>query len=177
MRACLATILDLKATIGTLSGSLKTTYGSGNDGSSTSTRFLGKNKRMRNHETVHQQLISKHTSIGCLVTHCGVGSLTEALVISECQLVLLPQGGDQFFNARLMSGAFKVEVEVERREDDGFFTKEAVYEAAMASMEREHEVGKDVKDNHARWRELVQRDGFEESYINGFIRKLQDMLD
>ena len=41
--------------------------------------------------------------MGCFVTHCGSGSLTEAMV-NECQLVLLPHAGDQFINARITSG-------------------------------------------------------------------------
>ncbi|KAL9668652.1 hypothetical protein QQ045_006190 [Rhodiola kirilowii] len=51
---------------------------------------------------VQQKHILNHSSTGCFVTHCGSGSLAEGLV-SKCQLVLLPYGGDQYLNARVMS--------------------------------------------------------------------------
>uniref|UniRef100_A0A803LQJ1 Uncharacterized protein n=1 Tax=Chenopodium quinoa TaxID=63459 RepID=A0A803LQJ1_CHEQI len=35
---------------------------------------------------VQQQLILQHPSVGCFVTHCGTGSLSEAMISSECQL-------------------------------------------------------------------------------------------
>lgn len=73
---------------------------------------------------VQQQLILQHPSVACFITHCGVGSLSEAMV-SECQVVMMPQVIDQFINARMMSLEWKIGVEVEKRENDGFFTKEA----------------------------------------------------
>ncbi|KAJ7981536.1 Glycosyltransferase [Quillaja saponaria] len=77
---------------------------------------------------IQQQLILEHPSIGCFVTHCGRGSLSEALV-NQCQLVLLPHEGDHIFNARLMSNNLKIGVEVEKGEEDGLFTKESVCKA------------------------------------------------
>ncbi|XVF40401.1 hypothetical protein PTKIN_Ptkin01aG0110700 [Pterospermum kingtungense] len=62
---------------------------------------------------VPQQLILRHPSVGCFVTHCGSGSLAEAMV-TDCQLVLLPHIGDQIINARLMDGDLKIGVEVEK---------------------------------------------------------------
>ncbi|KAG4182624.1 hypothetical protein ERO13_A09G055250v2 [Gossypium hirsutum] len=43
---------------------------------------------------VPQQLILRHHSVGYFVTHCGSGSLAEAMV-SDCQLVLLPHLGNE----------------------------------------------------------------------------------
>ena len=48
--------------------------------------------------------------MGCFVTHCGSGSLSEVRV-TECQLVLVPHIGDQIINARLMGGDLKVGVD------------------------------------------------------------------
>ncbi|KNA06116.1 hypothetical protein SOVF_184020, partial [Spinacia oleracea] len=91
---------------------------------------------------VQQQLILQHPSVGCFVTHCGAGSLSEGMV-SECQLVFLPQAVDQFLNARLMSLELKVGVEVQKQENDGFFTKEAVNKAVSTVMEEGNEIGKE----------------------------------
>lgn len=124
---------------------------------------------------VQQQLILKHPSVGCFVTHCGSGSLSEGMV-SSCQLVLIPQGVDQFINAKLMSLELKVGVEIEKREEDGFVTREAIREAIFTVMERESEVGTEVRANHAKWRDVLLDQRLEESYISSFILKLRDML-
>jgi len=63
---------------------------------------------------IQQQLILEHSSVGCFITHCGAGSLTEALV-NKCQMVLLPQlDADHIINARMMGSNLKVGVEVQR---------------------------------------------------------------
>ncbi|OVA15609.1 UDP-glucuronosyl/UDP-glucosyltransferase [Macleaya cordata] len=124
---------------------------------------------------VQQQLILGHPSVGCFVTHCGSGSLTEALV-NECQIVLLPQFGDQFVNARLMGGDLKVGVEIERGEEDGLFTKEDVCKAVKMVMDQDNEVGKEVRFNHAKWKDFLLKDGIESSYIDDFIKNLRDLL-
>lgn len=125
---------------------------------------------------VPQQVILRHPSVGCFVTHCGAGSLSEALV-SQCQLVLLPQEGDQHSNARLMGSELRVGVEVERGEEDGFFTKEGIFQAVMSVMERENEVGKEIRANHDYWREFLLREGFQDSYVNDIITNLRALLE
>ena len=70
---------------------------------------------------VQQQHVLQHPSIGCFVTHCGAGSVTEALV-SNCQLVLLRQATDQFINARMLSLDLQVGLEVEK-DEFGYFCK------------------------------------------------------
>ncbi|KAI8008201.1 UDP-glycosyltransferase 79B9 [Camellia lanceoleosa] len=62
---------------------------------------------------VQQQLILEHSSVGYFITHCGSGSLSEALV-NTCELVLLPNVGDPIINARMMSRNLKVGVEVDK---------------------------------------------------------------
>jgi hypothetical protein len=124
---------------------------------------------------VQQQLILRHPSVGCFVTHCGAGSLSEAMV-NECQLVLLPHAGDQIINARMMGGDLKVGVEVEKGEEDGLFTREGVCEAVRAVMDDNSNVGKEVRANHAKWREFLQRKGLENSYIDSFVQKLHSLL-
>ncbi|XVF78672.1 hypothetical protein PTKIN_Ptkin14bG0154300 [Pterospermum kingtungense] len=62
---------------------------------------------------VPQELLLKHPSIGCFVNHCGYGTMWEFL-LSDCQIVLIPEIGDQILNTRLMVEELKVAVEVER---------------------------------------------------------------
>lgn len=124
---------------------------------------------------VQQQHILEHPSIGCFVTHCGAGSLSEALV-KKCQLVLLPHVGDHFFRARTMSSCLKVGVEVERREEDGNFSKENVCKAVKTVMDEENETGKEIRANRAKLRELLLDKDLEESYISNFIHNLQALV-
>ncbi|KAK7246428.1 hypothetical protein RIF29_41296 [Crotalaria pallida] len=126
-------------------------------------------------EWVQQQLILSHPSVGCFVTHCGSGSLTEAMV-NECQLVLLPHAGDQFINARIMSGDLKIGVEVEKNEEDGLFTREAVCKAVRAVTENDSELGHVVRTNHAKWREFLLSKGLENSYVDDLVQKLHSLL-
>ncbi|KAH9623384.1 hypothetical protein KSS87_011092 [Heliosperma pusillum] len=124
---------------------------------------------------VQQQLILQHPSVGCFITHCGVGSLSEAMV-NKCQLVMIPNAVDQFINARMMSGELKAGVEVEKREEDGFLSREAVCKAVTTVMDEENQVGREVRANHTRWREFILKEGVEESYISSFIKDLQQLL-
>lgn len=124
---------------------------------------------------VQQQLILKHPSVGCFVSHCGSGSLSEAMV-NECQLVLLPNIGDQVINARFMGGDLKVGVEVEKGEEDGLFNKDGVCKAVRSVMDGDSEIGKEVRDNHGKWREFLLSKGLENSYIHTFVQNLQALL-
>ncbi|KAH9797167.1 UDP-glycosyltransferase 79B6 [Citrus sinensis] len=125
---------------------------------------------------VQQQLILKHPSVGCFVTHCGSGSLSEAMV-NECQLVLLPNVGDQIINSRLMGEDLKVGVEVERGDEDGLFTRDGVCKAVKAVMDDDSEVGKDARQNHAKLREFLISPGLENSYVDGFVQELHSLAD
>ncbi|XP_050106316.1 cyanidin 3-O-galactoside 2''-O-xylosyltransferase FGGT1-like [Malus sylvestris] len=124
---------------------------------------------------VQQPLILKHPSVGCFVTHCGPSSLMEGLV-SDCQLVLLPNVADQLAIARVMGRDLRVGVEVEKGEEDGVFTKEGVCKAVRDVMDEESEVGKEVRRNHTKWREFLSSKGLENSYIDSFVEKLHALL-
>lgn len=121
---------------------------------------------------VQQQLILEHPSVGCFITHCGTGSLSEALV-NKCQVVLLPHVAEQIINARLMSSKLRIGVEVEKREEDGWFSKESVCKAVKIVMEEDSEVGKEVRANHEKLRELLLAKDLESSYIDSFTEQLQ----
>ncbi|KAK1388859.1 UDP-glycosyltransferase 79B30 [Heracleum sosnowskyi] len=124
---------------------------------------------------VQQQLILEHPSVGCFITHCGSGSLAEAL-LNKCQLVLLPQVGDQIINARMMSRNLKVGVEVEKGEENGALTRESVIKAVATVMEEDSEVGKQVRNNHAKLRHFLLDKNLESTYIHNFNNKLQELL-
>ncbi|CAL5342689.1 unnamed protein product [Camellia sinensis] len=123
---------------------------------------------------VQQQVILEHSSVGCFITHCGSGSLPQALV-NTCQLVLLPNVGNQIINARMMSRNLKVGVEVEKGED-GLFTRESVCRAVRVVMDEESEIGKEVRENHGKTREFLLNKDLESSYIDDFNKKLHGLL-
>ncbi|GMP67412.1 hypothetical protein CsSME_00027409 [Camellia sinensis var. sinensis] len=103
-----------------------------------------------------------------------LGSLPEALV-NTCQLVLLPNVGNQIINARMMSRNLKVGVEVEKGED-GLFTRESVCRAVRVVMDEESEIGKEVRENHGKMREFLLNKDLESSYIDDFNKKLHGLL-
>ncbi|KAF6155925.1 hypothetical protein GIB67_039256 [Kingdonia uniflora] len=140
----------------------------------------GFEERVRNRGVVHgdwvqQQLILGHFSVGCFMSHCGFGSMWESL-FSECQIVLLPQSTDQFTNTRLMTEDLKVAVEIDRREDDGWFTRESVCNAVKSLMDKESEAANHIRANHTKWRNILSREGMESSYIDNFTAMLQGYL-
>ena len=125
---------------------------------------------------IQQQLILKHPSVGCFITHCGAASITEALV-NTCQLVLLPRVGvDHIMNARMMSEKMKVGVEVDKGDEDGLFTKESVCEAVKIVMDDENEVGRKVRKNHNELRKFLLSENLESSCVNNFCEKLQRLI-
>ncbi|KHN11172.1 UDP-glycosyltransferase 79B3 [Glycine soja] len=105
------------------------------------------------------------------VIFCAFGKA----MVNECQLVLLPHAGDQFINARIMSGDLKVGVEVEKSED-GLFTREAVCKVLRAVMDSDSEVGQMVRTNHAKWRKFLFSKGLENSYVDHFNQNLHSLL-
>ncbi|XP_056689726.1 cyanidin 3-O-galactoside 2''-O-xylosyltransferase FGGT1-like [Spinacia oleracea] len=123
---------------------------------------------------VQQQLVLQHPSVGCFVTHCGAGSISEAMV-NDCQLILSPQVTDQFINARMMSLDLKVGIQVEKGED-GFVSKHGICKAIKEMMDPNSQVGTETRNNRAKWREFLLTKGLEEAYISGFIEDLRSLV-
>nr|XP_043637563.1 UDP-glycosyltransferase 79A2-like [Erigeron canadensis] len=122
---------------------------------------------------VQQRHIMAHESVGCYLCHAGFSSVIEALV-SDCQLVMLPLKTDQFLNSKLVGSDWKVGIEVNRRDRDGYFGKEDVYEAVKSSMiETEQEPAKSIRANHKRWKEFLQNDEIQSKYITDLVENLQ----
>ncbi|KAI5412229.1 UDP-glycosyltransferase 79B30 [Lathyrus oleraceus] len=75
-----------------------------------------------------------------------------------------------------MGRELKIGVEVEKGEDDGLFTKENVCEAVKLVMDDENEIGREVRANHAKVRNLLLSHDLESSCVDGFCEKLQELV-
>ncbi|PIA30581.1 hypothetical protein AQUCO_05500114v1 [Aquilegia coerulea] len=124
---------------------------------------------------VQQQQILNHPSVGCFLSHGGSASIWESLA-SACQIVFVPHFGAQFIDSQYMTENLKVAVTVERRDEDGWFTRESVCNAVKLVMDKGSDVGEQIRANHHKWKEFLLSEGLESSYINNLIHKLQDML-
>lgn len=124
---------------------------------------------------VPQHLILNHRAVGCFITHCGYGSMWEGLM-SECQLVALPNFGDQLVHAKLLSVVLKVAAEVVKGDEDGLFTKETVHAAVMDAMGKDSQIGKEISDKRNKLRELIINEGFRDSYFDTFVDGLHALL-
>ncbi|KAL1206585.1 UDP-glycosyltransferase 79B7 [Cardamine amara subsp. amara] len=123
---------------------------------------------------VQQPLILAHPSVGCFVNHCGFGTMWESLV-SDCQIVLLPFLSDQLLNTRLMIEELEVSVEVSR-EKTGWFSKESLSDAVRSVMDKDNELGKLVRRNHTKWKEILVSPGLVSGYVDNFVDALQEYL-
>ncbi|XP_038876383.1 putative UDP-rhamnose:rhamnosyltransferase 1 [Benincasa hispida] len=117
-----------------------------------------------------QMEILGHPAIGGSLFHGGWGSAIEALQFGHC-LVLLPFIVDQPLNARLLvEKGFAVEVE--RKEEDGSFSGEAIAKAlrdAMISEEGE-KIRKQAKEAAA----IFGDNKLHQRYIEEFVQFLQN---
>ncbi|PNY16981.1 UDP rhamnose anthocyanidin-3-glucoside rhamnosyltransferase, partial [Trifolium pratense] len=103
-------------------------------------------------------------------------SVIEAIV-NDCQLVLLPLKGDQFFNSKLIADDLKAGIEVNNRKDeDGFFEKEELLEAVKAVMvEVDKEPGKQIRENHKKWREFLLNKEIQDKFIPDLVAQLKSL--
>ncbi|KNA18218.1 hypothetical protein SOVF_072870 [Spinacia oleracea] len=139
----------------------------------------GYNDRVSGRGVVHggwvqQQQILAHPSLGCFVTHCGSSSMWEGLV-SETQLVLLPQLPDQTLNAKLMADELKVGVKVERQQN-GWVSKQGLCEAINRVMDEDSDISHVVRKNHAKYTSMLISPDFITGYIDNFIKDLQALI-
>ncbi|RZC70763.1 hypothetical protein C5167_033914 [Papaver somniferum] len=125
---------------------------------------------------VQQPKILAHRSVRCFVSHCGFGSLSESL-LNDVQLVLMPQLDDQYLTSRLLSGELKVAVEVERKRNESWFSKESICSAIKMVMDEDSKAGFEIKANHLSLKGLLSKQGVESSYIDNFISKLQEEIN
>nr|Q6VAA3.1 RecName: Full=UDP-glycosyltransferase 79A2 [Stevia rebaudiana]AAR06923.1 UDP-glycosyltransferase 79A2 [Stevia rebaudiana] len=122
---------------------------------------------------VQQRHILAHDSVGCYVFHAGYGSVIEGLV-NDCQLVMLPMKVDQFTNSKVIALELKAGVEVNRRDEDGYFGKDDVFEAVESvMMDTENEPAKSIRENHRKLKEFLQNDEIQKKYIADFVENLK----
>ncbi|CAF1915719.1 unnamed protein product [Brassica oleracea var. botrytis] len=122
-------------------------------------------------EWVQQPLILAHPSVGCFVSHCGFGSMWESL-ISDCQIVLIPYLADQVL---VLTDELEVAVEVQR-EETGWFSKENLSVAVNSVMDKDSEIGSQVRKNHSKLKELVVSPGLLTGYTDKFVETLENLL-
>ncbi|KAK9691727.1 hypothetical protein RND81_09G214900 [Saponaria officinalis] len=124
---------------------------------------------------VQQLVILAHPAVGCFVNHCAFGTMWEAL-LSEKQLVMIPQLGDQILNTKMLADELKVGVEVERG-IGGWVSKENLCKAIKSVMDEDSEIGKDVKQSHEKWRATLSSKDLMSTYIDSFIKDLQALVE
>ncbi|XP_021864452.1 anthocyanidin-3-O-glucoside rhamnosyltransferase-like [Spinacia oleracea] len=125
---------------------------------------------------VQQQNILAHRSIGCFLTHAGFSSVIEGIV-NDCQLAFLPLKADQFMIAKLFSGDLKAGVEVNRRDEDGSFAKEDIFEAIKTIMvDTDKEPSRSIRENHSNWRKFLMNKEIEASYIANLAHELKALV-
>ncbi|KAE8713043.1 UDP-glycosyltransferase 79B9 [Hibiscus syriacus] len=115
-----------------------------------------------------------HPNIGCFVNHCGYGTMWEFL-LSYCQIVLIPEIGDQFLNTRLMVNELKIGVEVERGENRRV-SKESLSQAIEFVMNDDNETANMLRANHAKLRQKLSNRDLQEEYISTISSKLCKIL-
>ncbi|KAK4852556.1 hypothetical protein QYF36_025011 [Acer negundo] len=82
--------------------------------------------------------------------------------------------GDQFVNSKLVAWDMRAGVEVKRREDSGYFSKEDVVEAVNTVMvEVEKEPGVSIRANQNRWRDFLLNKEIQNKYIADLVHGLK----
>ncbi|PKA61248.1 Anthocyanidin 3-O-glucosyltransferase [Apostasia shenzhenica] len=119
-----------------------------------------------------QQLILRHRSVGCFVNHGGLSSLTEGVVAGR-RLVMIPQKGDQFLNAKLFAGDLGIGVEVEREEEGGGFGRAAVRDAVVKAMEEDDE----ARGRFEKLRRFLMDAAVQKGFIAEFVEKLRELAN
>ncbi|XP_022858928.1 anthocyanidin 3-O-glucosyltransferase-like [Olea europaea var. sylvestris] len=122
---------------------------------------------------VQQQQILAHKSVGCYLCHAGFSSVIEAIV-NDCQLVMLPQKGDQYVNSKLVHGDLKAGVEVNRIDEDGFFGKEDIKRAVETVMLNiNEEPGKSIRNNQRKWKEFLLNKDIQNNFIKNVVKEME----
>ncbi|CAN0916690.1 UDP-glycosyltransferase 74F2 [Linum grandiflorum] len=111
-------------------------------------------------------------AVGCFLTHCGWNSTIEALSLGV-PMVAMPQWSDQPPNAMLVEKVWKVGVRV-RVGEDGIVSGDEVERCVKEVMEGE--VGKEMRSNGEKWRDLARsaigEGGSSYQSIDKFVSKL-----
>lgn len=96
-------------------------------------------------------------------------------IVNDCQLVMVPQKGDQFLNAKLVAGdTMKAGVEVNRRDEDGYFWKEDIQKAVQMAMGEE---GTSIRENQAKWKEFLLDEEIQSKFIKDLVMDMRAMAN
>ncbi|XP_059660081.1 anthocyanidin-3-O-glucoside rhamnosyltransferase-like [Cornus florida] len=124
---------------------------------------------------VQQQHILAHVSVGCCLCHAGRSSVIETLV-NDCQLVMLTNKGDQFLNSKLVAGDLKAGLEVNRRDEDGYFCKEDICMPLRQLMvEVDKEPGKSVRANQEKWKMFLLNKEIQNKFVTDLVKGMKTM--
>nr|URQ29615.1 udp rhamnose:anthocyanidin-3-glucoside rhamnosyltransferase [Sinningia speciosa] len=121
---------------------------------------------------VQQQQILAHSSVGYYLCHAGFSSVIEAIV-NDCQIIMLPQKGDQFLNSNLVGGDLRIGVEVNRRDDDGYFGKDDIFKAFQTVLVENKEPGKSIRENHKKWKDFLLDKEVQNNLIKDLVKEME----
>ncbi|ONK78233.1 uncharacterized protein A4U43_C02F16000, partial [Asparagus officinalis] len=119
---------------------------------------------------VPQVKILGHESVGGFLMHSGWGSVIESLHFG-LPLVMLPIAVDNGINTRTITEK-GISVEIERNEEDGSFTKEAVAKALTGVMVEEE--GGKYRRRAEELKDVFTDKDRQEKYVNEFIQYLNE---
>uniref|UniRef100_A0A1J3FWW2 UDP-glycosyltransferase 79B5 n=2 Tax=Noccaea caerulescens TaxID=107243 RepID=A0A1J3FWW2_NOCCA len=97
-------------------------------------------------------------------------------LVSDCQIVHIPQLADQVLTTRLLAEELEVSVKVQR-EDSGWFSKESLRDAVTSVMDKDSEIGNLVKRNHKKLRETLVSPGLLSGYADKFVEALENEVN
>ncbi|KAL3536785.1 hypothetical protein ACH5RR_000151 [Cinchona calisaya] len=117
-----------------------------------------------------QREILGHSSIGGCLFHAGWGSVIETLQHGH-NLVVLPFIIDQGLNARFLVEK-GLAIEVERNEEDGWFTKDDITESSRKAM-GENDEGEALRARAGEAAALFGDQELNDGYIEGFAEYLK----
>ncbi|XP_039064278.1 UDP-glycosyltransferase 79B2-like, partial [Hibiscus syriacus] len=123
---------------------------------------------------VPQELPLNHPNIGCFENHRSYGSMWEFL-LSDCQIVQIPENFDQILNTRLLVNELKIGVEVDRGKNRQI-SKESLSEAIKMVMDKNNETAEMLRANHAKLKQTLCSRDLQEEYINNFVQALRDLV-
>ncbi|CAO2829113.1 unnamed protein product [Amaranthus hypochondriacus] len=127
-----------------------------------------RNRGLVTGDWVQQRQILAHPSIGCVVSHCGSGSIWESL-LSKNQIVLMPNLPDQELFTKFLTEELKVGVKAGK-------SKESLYNAIKSVMDEDSEIGNLARKNHENLRQKINQPGVMDTYFDDFIKDLQVLI-
>ncbi|XP_068655727.1 anthocyanidin-3-O-glucoside rhamnosyltransferase-like [Aristolochia californica] len=125
-----------------------------------------KEKGMVHTGWIPQQLLLAHPNVGYFITHAGSSSIIEGPA-NGLQIIFLPQRIDQFLNTKLVVCNLRAGVEVNRNDDDGFFTKDDLCEAVKAAM---------ACERGAEWKDFLRNGEKQEGFTRDLVEQMKEMV-